>query len=100
MNPNTPESNALLEQSQKEDKIKYLEKNGFNRSTLKGDTLATLRQKANAISFDNFQMEMRKVGEGRGEVKSKGKGKSKSKRKGKRKRKGSRRHKTRRHFKK
>jgi len=94
MNPNTPESNALLVQSQKEDKIEYLVKNGFNRSSLEGETLATLRQKANAIAFDNYQLENRKKG-----GKSKRKGKSKH-RKGKSKRKGSRRHKTRRHFKK
>jgi len=88
MNSNTSESNALLEQEQKRKYIDYLVKNGFNRSILEGYTLATLQQKANAISLDNFQMEMRKGG----------KGKSKSKRKSKRK--GSRRHKTRRHFKK
>ena len=54
--PDSPESNALLVQSQKEDKIKYLVKNGFNRTTLEGDTLTTLKQKANSIYFDNFQM--------------------------------------------
>lgn len=74
-------------QSQKEDKIQYLVTNGFNRTTLEGDTLATLRQKANAIAFDKFQMEMRKKG-------------GKSKRKRGDKRKHSRRHKTRRHSKK
>jgi hypothetical protein len=95
--PDSPESNALLVQSQKEDKIKYLVKNGFNRTTLEGDTLTTLKQKANSIYFDNFQMEMRKVGEGRGKSKRKRRGKRKHSRG---KRKGSRRHKTRRHSKK
>ena len=95
--PDSPESNALLVQSQKEDKIKYLVKNGFNRTTLEGDTLTTLKQKANSIYFDNFQMEMRKVGEGRGKSKRKRGDKRKHSRG---KRKGSRRHKTRRHSKK
>jgi hypothetical protein len=88
MNPNTPESNALLVESLKQDKIDYLVKNGFKLSDLESRSLPDLKKMANAILMDNYQMEMSKVG-------------GKSKRKHSRgKRKHSRRHKTRRHSKK
>lgn len=62
MNPNTPESNALLVESLKQDKIDYLVKNGFKLSDLESRSLPDLKKMANAILMDNYQMEMSKVG--------------------------------------